>query len=1480
MSRILKLLTTLCGQGTVLALMALATSGMATDAKASDWAPPAEDTVTFNSDSGRESSRATIPLKGTRDNNITITFESKAGHDSNAYCNHRAWVVDWEVVIDDDEKLVNRPIELKLNGGDLRHAAGKYQIPITLCKRGIGETFKVAWTATKDIFDDDESNCDSKRYCYTEVTIYEEDPPVATLVLTPATIDESGNTNTSAVTATLDKAADVDVTIGVSPAADGEFTLSPNSDLTISAGSTTSTGTVTITAVDNLVDAPDKTVKVSATARGAGVEAPEGKTLTINDNDTRGLVISKNALSVSEGGTASYTVKLATEPTGTVTVTIASDNTDVTASPTSLNFHASGGSKPWNEAQTVTVSAGQDSDTNDDSATLAHTTSGGDYSSETGSVTVTVNDDDGTSQPAASFDSGSSSAAESAGTRNVRVSLSQTAPSGGLTLGYSVTGTATSGSGNDFTIQNSGTLTITAGTTSADIPVVINDDSTQENAETIILTLADGTGYTVGSPGVHTVTIADDDGTGQAILSLSGTASASEGNSGTSDKYFTVSLSKAPSRFVSWQLCFSGSATIDAPGSGTIPASADYQAISGPTPIDLRGRSPVCTSRTFKTTDSSFTNTDIGIRIKGDTDSESDETVIATLKIGDGPADVVLGTSEVTYTILDDDGTSQPAASFDSGSSSAAESAGTRNVRVSLSQTAPSGGLTLGYSVTGTATSGSGNDFTIQNSGTLTITAGTTSADIPVVINDDSTQENAETIILTLTGGTGYTVGNPSVHTLTITDNDGPLPAQPAASFDLTTSSAAENAGTHIVTVNLNAAAPSGGLTLSYDVSGTATAGNGNDFTIQNSGTLSVAAGATTATIPVAINDDSINEEAETVILTLTGGTGYTLGSPKVHTLTITDNDGPLPARSSPDGVRSFSIDDATAMEKDGTINFTVRLSAATRGNSQASVRVATRDVTAVSGLDYRSLNNKLVVFQAGETEKVVKVELINDAHNEGAETFEVVLSNPSNAVIGDGVATGTINNADYVPQSELAHFGRSVANHVLEGVIDRISSPRSPGASARIAGNVVGKADRAPDPDCPGCGVLSTDRRVEKFDREEILTDSSFVLNGQDDSSHSPAFWGRGTRSYFRDKPGNLSVDGEVTSFILGADLGWSDRKIVGLALIRSSGKIDHMEKPGVEDPNTGMTKLTLTALVPYAGWKINDSIDVWGALGHGNGKMELDLNAGDTSEMIKTSFDWTMAAAGLRGDVVRPGPDGGPQLTALLDGYRVKTSSKETEGLAASKASVTRLRAGLEASWEMQLEDGSILVPRMETNLIQEIGDVGSGFGLELVGGLSWSDPDTGLAVDLSARRLRSHDSPGRKDHGYSMALVYDPNPESERGLSVSMRQDRGNSESTMDGLLTSGLPETTAEDSISSQWTTELAYGFPVIDGSFTGSPHAGIEETDDYRDYKVGWRLTPAGPQAPDLSFDINAARRESLLSNSADHRLGVGLVAEW
>ena len=845
--------------------------------------------------------------------------------------------------------------------------------------------------------------------------------------------------------------------------------------VTLNAGATSTT--FTVPTVNDNADEPDGAVQVFVND-GAGYVAGQGSAVDVKDDDdapppgTPALQISRNTLSVSEGGSGSYTVRLATEPTGTVTVNIASNNADVTVSPAPLTFHASGGSKLWSTPQTVTVSAAQDNDTNNDSATLTHTASGGGYGSVTGSVTVTVTDDDGT--------------------------------------------------------------------------------------------------------------------TTQATLSLSGPAGANEGDSGTSDQYFTVSLSRAPSRFVSWQLCFGGSATLDASGGGTIPASADYQAISGQTPIDLRGRSPVCTSRSFNSPFNSLTNTDVGIRVKGDTDPESAETVIVTLTIDDGPADVVLGTSTVTYTIRDDDSTSQPAASFASGSSSAAESAGTRNVTVNLSSAAPSGGLTLNYGVTGTATAGSGNDFTIQGSGTLSVAAGATSANIPVAINDDSAQESAETVILTLSGGAGYTLGATTVHTLTITDNDtGSVapppaddddddpppaddddddpppaddddddpppaddddddpppaddddddpppaddddddppptddddddpppaddddddpppaddddddpppaddddddpppaddddddpppadddgddppdtggddppdtdgedppdtggedppdtdgedppdtggedppdtdgedppdtdgedppdtdgddppdtdgddpPATPVAQFASASSSAAEDAGTHNVTLNLDPPAPSGGLTLAYTVTGTATAGSGGDFTIRNAGTLSVAAGATTARIPVVILDDSTDENAETVILTLTGDPAYTLGGTAVHTLTIHDNDEVVPV---------VGIAAGPAVTEGGVARFTLTATPAPSSELNVSLTLGQMgDFLAATDSDART-----VTIDAGQTSATYTVATVDDEVDEadGGVTVTVEAA-PTYTVSATGAA-------------------------------------------------------------------------------------------------------------------------------------------------------------------------------------------------------------------------------------------------------------------------------------------------------------------------------------------------------------------------------------------------------------------------------------------------------------------------------------------
>ncbi len=97
-------------------------------------------------------------------------------------------------------------------------------------------------------------------------------------------------------------------------------------------------------------------------------------------------------LTVNEGASADYTVVLDEQPTGDVTVYIASDNPDVTTDPEGLLFTPD----DWDTPQTVTVQAGHDGDTADDTATLSHDVVGADeYSGiAVDAVAVAVVDDD------------------------------------------------------------------------------------------------------------------------------------------------------------------------------------------------------------------------------------------------------------------------------------------------------------------------------------------------------------------------------------------------------------------------------------------------------------------------------------------------------------------------------------------------------------------------------------------------------------------------------------------------------------------------------------------------------------------------------------------------------------------------------------------------------------------------------------------------------------------------------------------------------------------------------------------------------------------------------------------------------------------------------------------------------------------------------------------------------------------------------
>ena len=203
------------------------------------------------------------------------------------------------------------------------------------------------------------------------------------------------------VTVTLSKDPERSVTIPISTtnqdgASNGDYSGVP-ANLTFVPGDTEET--ISFTATDDDVHEDDESVKLTfgnTLPIGVTASGTTETTVFITDDDNVGVTISETSLNIEEGDSATYTVALASEPTGSVTVTVnAPANTNVTADPASLTFT----DQNWNLPQTVTVTAKQDTTVGVDlKVTLTHTVSSLDddeYDNvSAGNVPVTVKDDD------------------------------------------------------------------------------------------------------------------------------------------------------------------------------------------------------------------------------------------------------------------------------------------------------------------------------------------------------------------------------------------------------------------------------------------------------------------------------------------------------------------------------------------------------------------------------------------------------------------------------------------------------------------------------------------------------------------------------------------------------------------------------------------------------------------------------------------------------------------------------------------------------------------------------------------------------------------------------------------------------------------------------------------------------------------------------------------------------------------------------
>ena len=149
------------------------------------------------------------------------------------------------------------------------------------------------------------------------------------------------------------------------------------------AGSGASTTSHTVTGLTNGTQYVFQVRAVNAVGAGA-----ESAAVTATPAPDPALTVSVARLSIDEGSSDTFTVILDAAPTGNVTVSLASDNADVSVSSTALTFTAAN----WATAQTVTVTTLVDADDLDDSAVVSLSASGGGYTGLTASISVAVLD--------------------------------------------------------------------------------------------------------------------------------------------------------------------------------------------------------------------------------------------------------------------------------------------------------------------------------------------------------------------------------------------------------------------------------------------------------------------------------------------------------------------------------------------------------------------------------------------------------------------------------------------------------------------------------------------------------------------------------------------------------------------------------------------------------------------------------------------------------------------------------------------------------------------------------------------------------------------------------------------------------------------------------------------------------------------------------------------------------------------------------
>ena len=609
-----------------------------------------------------------------------------------------------------------------------------------------------------------------------------------------------------------------------------------------------------------------------------------------------------------------------------------------------------------------------------------------------------------------------------------------------------------------------------------------------------------------------------------------------------------------------------------------------------------------------------------------------------------------------------------------------------------------------------------------------------------------------------------------------------------------------------------------------------------------------------TAVFTVATAEDAVHEPDGAVTVVVEGGRGYTPhGGDNRASVTVEDNDDPALVVS-PSSLK---------LTEGGSASYTVTLETGPTGVVRVSVSghgATDLILEPASPLVFTPENwstPQVVVVSAPQPSNAVghSLTLSHVATGSGYG------SAPPVAVKVGVRADPTGKNAWHI------RFGRTVSQQVVDVLQQRFSTSSSTPSGLQLT--VAGEALTSDTPLEENHVLLSRLLGFESVSSQEVAQGSSFSFSPEGAGARL-SFWGQGALSSFNGVEESITLTGEVTTAVVGAE--WrSERWRAGAALSHSWGSGSYQ---GEGDGGDGrISSSSLTGIFPYGRYALTPRLGIWATAGYGWGNLTLNPD-GDGPE-YNPATTMALGAVGMDGLLLDGGSDG-VSLTTTADVLLLKTSSEAVVGLASSEGEVSRFRLGLEASRAFPLANGASLSPSLEVGLRQDSGDAETGFGMDLGAGLSWSDPEQGITAAVKGRTLLSHGAEDFQDQGLALSFSWQPSP-SNRGASLSLSHAVGlPAEGGLAALLNPTAIEVLDEpNSDGERFEARLAYGFPFYNDRLTLTPSVALALSSSSRSYGLLWSLAPHDEHlvGEPWQLSLEGELREDLSSSpTVDHSL--------